>query len=163
MRMRGNVGVREVKTETLAAGALIRNERRTTDSNTCNECGTGTVAPSYTREYTDTLPSANFQFEIRDNFSIRIGYAELMARPTITELAPTGTCTIRRSPGAATDNVHDGCNIGNPGLKPYRAKSYDLEFAYYPSDEIEMRVGAFYKDITLTSWPRAVRGVEPVR
>ena len=43
-------------------------------------------------------------------------------------------------------------------LKPYRAKSYDLEFAYYPTDEIEMRVGGFYKDINnLHPRPRHVR------
>jgi TonB-dependent receptor len=108
---------------------------------------TGTVHSSFARDYSDTLPSANFQFQVKENFSIRLGYAELMSRPAIVDLAPTGTCTIDVRPGFANDADADDCNIGNPGLKPYRAKSYDLEFAYYPTDEVELRLGGFYKDI----------------
>jgi TonB-dependent receptor len=85
-----------------------------------------------------------------------MGYAELMSRPPIAELAPTGNCVTDVRPGASTDNILDTCSIGNPNLKPYRAKSYDLEFAYYPTEEIEMRIGGFYKDITSFILPRAL-------
>ena len=148
VRFRGNVGVREIKTGTTAAGAIIRNERRVgATPGTFTDVNTGTVHSSFERNYSDTLPSANLQIEIKENFSIRMGYAELMARPAIADLAPTGTCTIDVRPGFSTDADADDCNIGNPGLKPYRAKSYDLEFAFYPTDEIETRIGVFYKDI----------------
>jgi len=148
MRMSGNVGVRQVNTETSAAGAIVRNERRPgATPGTFTDVNTGTVHSSFARDYSDTLPSANFQFQIKENFNIRLGYAELMSRPAITDLAPTGTCTIDVRPGFATDADADDCNIGNPGLKPYRAKSYDLEFAYYPTPEVELRLGGFYKDI----------------
>jgi TonB-dependent receptor len=91
---------------------------------------------------------------------VRLGYAELMSRPPIGELAPTGTCVADVRPGASTDNILDTCNVGNPTLKPYRAKSYDLEFAWYPSEEVEMRLGGFYKDITSFILQRTVfRGV----
>jgi TonB-dependent receptor len=148
MRMRGNVGVREIKTETSAAGAIVRNERRLgATPGTFTDVNTGTVHSSFSRAYSDTLPSVNLQLEVKENFSIRMGYAELMSRPAIVDLAPTGTCTIDVRPGFVNDSDADDCNIGNPGLKPYRAKSYDLEFAYYPTDEIELRLGGFYKDI----------------
>jgi TonB-dependent receptor len=149
MKVRGNVGVREIKTETQANGAIIRNERRPgATPGTFTDVNTGTVRSSFTRDYSDTLPSVNLQLEIKEDFSIRMGFAELMSRPPINDLAPTGTCTIDVRPIFSTDADADDCNICNPGLKPYRAKSYDLEFAYYPTDEVEMRVGAFYKDIT---------------
>jgi iron complex outermembrane receptor protein len=149
MKMRGNVGVREIKTETTADGAIVRNERRVGATPGTNVVvNTGTVRSSFARDYSDTLPSANLQLEIKEDFSIRLGYAELMSRPPIADLAPTGNCTIDVRPGFSTDADADDCNIGNPGLKPYRAKSYDLEFAYYPTDEVEMRIGGFYKDIT---------------
>jgi iron complex outermembrane recepter protein len=146
MRLSGNVGVREVKTETTGVGALSRLELRTVGSTTTTTVGSNRTF--YEREYTDTLPSANLQLEIKEDFSVRLGYAELMSRPPIGELAPAGSCTFDVRPGASTDNILDTCNVGNPSLKPYRAKSYDLEFAYYPNDEVEMRIGGFYKDIT---------------
>lgn len=149
IRLRGNVGVREIKTETTAAGAIVRNERREgATPGTSTDVNTGSVHSSFARDYSDTLPSANFQFEIAEDFSIRLGYAELMSRPAINDLAPTGTCTIDVRPGFEDDADADDCNIGNPGLKPYRAKSYDLEFAWYPAGgEVETRIGGFYKDI----------------
>jgi TonB-dependent receptor len=159
LRLRGNAGVRQIRTETDAAGALTQAELRTVGSTTATTVGV--VRNRIVREYTDTLPSANLQIEVKEDFSIRLGYAELMSRPPIGELAPTGTCTVDVRPGGNTDNILDTCNIGNPGLKPYRAKSYDLEFAYYPTEEVEMRLGAFYKDITSYILPRATfRNVE---
>jgi iron complex outermembrane recepter protein len=113
----------------------------------------GVIRSHIEREYTDTLPSVNLQFEMQEKFSVRMGYAELMSRPPITELAPTGTCTYDVRPGSIGVD-EDDCNIGNPGLKPYRAKSYDLEFAYYPNNEVEFRLGGFYKDITSFVLPR---------
>jgi iron complex outermembrane recepter protein len=145
MRLRGNVGVREVRTETVATGSLQRLELRTPGSTATTTVGNR--ISTFSREYTDTLPSANLQLEISEKFSIRTGYAELMSRPAIADLAPSGSCTIDVRSGAGGDLIWDTCNVGNPGLKPYRAKSYDLEFAWYPSDEVEMRVGGFYKDI----------------
>ncbi|HTU67341.1 MAG TPA: TonB-dependent receptor [Steroidobacteraceae bacterium] len=146
MSLRGNVGVREVKTDTTGDGALTQQELRTVGSTTATTVGV--VRTHYDRSYSDTLPSANLQLGIKENFSVRLGYAEVMSRPPITELAPTGTCVVDVRPGASTDNILDTCNVGNPSLKPYRAKSYDLEFAWYPTDEVETRIGGFYKDIT---------------
>jgi TonB-dependent receptor len=154
MRLRGNVGVREIKTETIADGAITQQELRTVGSTTATTVGV--LRSHVVREYSDTLPSINAQLEIKENFSIRAGYAELMSRPPIGELAPTGTCVTDVRPGASTDNILDTCNIGNPNLRPYRAKSYDLEFAYYPTDEVEMRIGGFYKDINTFILQRAL-------
>ncbi|MEO8063849.1 MAG: TonB-dependent receptor [Pseudomonadota bacterium] len=149
MRLSGNAGVRQVSTETESAGVLTVR--------TLTEGATPTSAPvtttvgnrfvSVSREYTDTLPSVNLQLEIKKNFSVRLGYAELMSRPTITDLAPGANCLFDLRPGFSGDADPDDCTAGNPALKPFRAKSYDLEFAYYPTDEVEMRIGGFFKDI----------------
>jgi iron complex outermembrane recepter protein len=144
LRLRGNVGVREVKTETFATGTITRQELRTPGSSTATTVGAR--RQSFAREYSDTLPSANLQLEIKEDFSVRMGYAEVMSRPAIADLAPTGNCIYETRPGQVGLD-EDDCNIGNPGLRPYRAKSYDLEFAWYPTDEVELRLGGFYKDI----------------
>lgn len=152
MRLRGNVGVRYIRTETFATGSLQRLELRTPGSTATTTVGNRIT--TFARDYTDTLPSANVQLEIKENFSIRAGFAKLMSRPAIGDLAPTGSCTIDVRSGAGGDLIWDTCNMGNPGLKPYRAKSYDLEFAWYPSDEVEMRLGGFYKDIDTFILPK---------
>ncbi|HEX6638442.1 MAG TPA: TonB-dependent receptor, partial [Steroidobacteraceae bacterium] len=152
LRLRGNVGVRYVRTETTATGSLQRLELRTVGSTSTTTVGNNVT--TFNRDYTDTLPSANVQLEIKDNFSIRAGFAEVMSRPAIADLAPAGSCTIDVRTGAQDDLLWDTCNMGNPGLKPYRAKSYDLEFAWYPSDEVELRLGGFYKDIETFILPR---------
>jgi iron complex outermembrane receptor protein len=147
----GNVGIREVKTETEAAGVFTYRERRLapTPANPANfvDVTLGNLRTAIAREYSDTLPSANLQLQVKENFNVRLGFAELMARPLITDLAPAANCLIDTRPGFSGDTDADDCTAGNPALKPYRAKSYDLEFAYYPTDEIEMRIGGFYKDI----------------
>ena len=151
MQVSGNVGIREVKTETDATGVFTYRERRLapTPANPANftDVTLGNLQTSISREYSDTLPSANLHLEIKEDFSIRMGFAELMARPLITDLAPAANCLIDTRPGFSGDTDADDCTAGNPALKPYRAKSYDLEFAYYPTEEVEMRLGAFYKDI----------------
>ncbi len=149
--LRGNVGVRYVKTETSAAGVLTRRERRPTGETTFTDVTVGNAYVAIDRDYTDTLPSANlligFGGEGAQPFNVRLGFAELMARPPITDLAPAANCLFDLRPGFDGDTDADDCTAGNPALKPYRAKSYDLEFAWYPTDEIEVRVGGFYKDV----------------
>jgi TonB-dependent receptor len=149
--LRGNVGVRYIQTETSAAGVLTRRERRPTGATTFTDVTVGNLFVAIDRDYTDTLPSANllvsFGTDGAQNFNVRMGFAELLARPPIADLAPAANCLFDLRPGFAGDTDADDCTAGNPALKPYRAKSYDLEFAWYPTDEIEVRVGGFYKDV----------------
>ncbi|HKE94561.1 MAG TPA: TonB-dependent receptor, partial [Povalibacter sp.] len=151
MQLRGNVGVRYVKTETQAGGTQTRRERRAAPTPTNPAAFADvTVGNSYVaidREYSDTLPSLNLQLEINDQFNVRLGYAKLMSRPAISSLAPAVNCLYDTRDGFSSDADADDCTAGNPDLKPYRASSYDLEFAWYPTNEIEMRLGGFYKDI----------------
>ena len=148
VQMRGNVGVRQVKTETRAAGTLTRRERREgVTPGTFTDVTVGNAFVAIDRDYSDTLPSANLHFIIGEKYNVRLGYAELMSRPTITDLAPSANCLFDVRPGFATDGDPDDCTAGNPALKPYRAKSYDLELSWYPNDETEVRLGGFYKDI----------------
>jgi iron complex outermembrane receptor protein len=151
MQLSGNVGVREVKTETSAAGVYTYRVRvlAPTPANPANftDVTVGNLRTQIDREYSDTLPSANLHVRVKEDLSIRLGFAELMSRPLITDLAPAANCLIDTRPGFSGDTDADDCTAGNPALKPYRAKSYDLEFAYYPTDEVEMRLGGFYKDI----------------
>ncbi len=103
MRLSGNVGVREVKTQTEAAGVYTYRVRvlAPTPANPANftDITVGNSRVAIDREYSDTLPSANLQMEIKEDFSIRLGFAELMSRPSIQDIAPAANCLIDTRPG----------------------------------------------------------------
>lgn len=123
LRIDGNVGVRYVKTEQVATGYQA--------------AGGGTEVTT-TNSYTDTLPALNLSASPTKDTRIRFAAAKAMARPQLGNLNPggaiatTGTLTI---------------TSGNPFLKPFRAKTYDLNFEYYQGRTAFVGIGLFRKDI----------------
>jgi iron complex outermembrane receptor protein len=124
---RGNVGVRQVKTEIDALGYSAVG---------------GVATPSAgTNEYDDTLPSINMSFEPRENLIVRLAAAKVMARPPITNLAPVYTLSAVGAPNPSA-------SLGNLDLEPYRAKTYDLSVEWYFAPESLLSFAYFYKDIS---------------
>lgn len=123
--VRGNVGVRRVSTELTSDGSSFVDGQP--------------VPTRVTHKYSDTLPSFNLAAEITPDFVIRLAGAEVMSRPNLGFLNPGATVTV--SGGART------VNTGNPRLDPFRAKTLDLNFEWYFSNEALVSLGIFYKDI----------------
>jgi iron complex outermembrane recepter protein len=117
--LRGNLGLRYVKTSELASAFV------------------GANYVSIGQDYTDTLPSANLTLEVQPNFLVRLAAAKVVARPRLTDLTPGGTLTTQ------TQTLTNG----NPLLQPFRAKNLDLSFEWYPDKETLLSLGLFYKDI----------------
>ena len=130
--LRGNLGLRYVKTDQVASGYTFTNG--------------APLLTSVPNSYSDTLPSLNLSLDLTDEFVVRLGAAKVMARPNgsgqvggLGILAPGATVTI----AGANKTV----NAGNPLLEPYRAKAYDLAFEWYFARESLLSVALFYKDI----------------
>lgn len=124
---RGNLGVRQVKTEVNALGYS----------------NVGGVATPTTgeNEYDDTLPSLNMALEPFENLIVRFGAAKVMARPPVGSLIPVfGLSAV----GAANRTA----SLGNVELEPYRAKTYDVSLEYYFAPEALLSFAYFYKDIS---------------
>lgn len=119
MPVRGDVGVRVVRTETSSTG-IISGVQVTVDN-----------------EYTDTLPSFNVAIEPTSNLVLRFGAAQVISRPSLGALTPGGTVS-----GTAYT-----VNYGNPFLDPFRANNYDFSAEWYFEDESLFAVALFYKDI----------------
>jgi iron complex outermembrane recepter protein len=119
MPLRGDAGVRVVRTETSSTG-IISGVEVTVDN-----------------EYTDTLPSLNLALEPTDNIVLRFGAAQVMSRPSLGSLTPGG------SVGGTTYTV----SYGNPFLDPFRANNYDFSFEWYFEDESVFAAALFYKQI----------------
>ncbi len=123
--LRGNVGLRYVRTKVEATGYTSLTSQITVPNS-----------------YTDWLPSANLSYEIKDNVLVRAAYAKVMARPGFAALTPGGS--VNTAFGAQT------ASIGNPLLQPYRASNYDLSLEWYPEKGAFYGVALFYKQINST-------------
>jgi TonB-dependent receptor len=121
--LRGNVGVRYVRTDVRAAGYQALGG------------GTLTVV---NRSFDDWLPSANVSMDVTRNFVIRLAAARVMARPQLGNLSPGGTINTTGQLSITT---------GNPLLDPFRATTVDASFEWYFAPESLLAVGLFYKDI----------------
>lgn len=123
--LRGNVGVRYVKTDQTASGyTYVSGQPLLVTTN---------------RDYTDTLPAMNLVYEVTDDFLIRVGAAKVMARPDLGSLTPGSTVNV----SGAGRNV----TAGNPNLNPFRAKAYDVSFEWYFDDAALVSLALFRKDI----------------
>ena len=127
MPFRGNVGVRQVKTEVDALGYS-------------NVGGVATPTPGE-NEYDDTLPSLNLSIEPFEDLIVRFGAAKVMARPPVGSLIPVFTLSALSAPNPSA-------SLGNVELEPYRAKTYDLSVEYYFAPEALLSFAYFYKDIS---------------
>jgi iron complex outermembrane receptor protein len=116
--VRGNIGLRYVRTDLRAAGYQALGG------------GTLTVVD---RSYDDWLPSANFSMDVT-----RLAAARVMARPQLGNLSPGGSIN---TVGQLT------ITTGNPLLDPFRATTLDASFEWYFARDSLLAVGLFYKDI----------------
>lgn len=122
-RLRGDVGVRYVETDTRAQGYSFANNQ--------------VVALDVENSYNNLLPAANVVAEVTDTMLVRAAAAKVMVRPGLGAQNPGGTLTT-------TGNLT--ITAGNPFLKPQKANTYDLSFEWYPGSNSLVAVGFFIKD-----------------
>lgn len=135
--VRGNAGVRWVKTEQVATGFQA--------------AGGGTEV-TVRNEYNDLLPSINLATDLSRDLVLRLAAAKVMARPQLGNLNPGGSITT-------TGNLT--ITSGNPLLKPFRAKTYDASLEWYHGRNAFVGVGLFYKDIS--TYIQSLRVTVPYR
>lgn len=123
--LRGNVGVRYVKTKLNADGYMP-----TSDS-----------APvSAENSYDDWLPAMNIAANLSKNLVLRGAVAKVMSRPPLASLSPGGS-NLSIKPDASTYTV------GNPMLKPFRADTFDASIEWYHAKNAFVGLGLFQKNI----------------
>jgi iron complex outermembrane receptor protein len=121
--LKGNAGVRYVKTNQVATGY---------------QANAGGTEVTVTNNYDDWLPAANLSFNVTRDFVVRLAAAKVMARPQLGNLNPGGTISTTGTLSITS---------GNPLLKPFRAKTVDASFEWYFEKNALVGVGLFYKDI----------------
>ena len=124
MRVRGNAGVRYVKTDVTAVGYQAT--------------GGGTEA-RVENSYSDTLPSMNVSADLTQDLVLRVGAAKVMARPQLGNLSPGGTISTTGTLSITS---------GNPLLKPFRATTFDTSLEWYHGRSAFVGLGVFSKNIS---------------
>jgi iron complex outermembrane receptor protein len=131
--VRGDAGVRYVKTDQFSSGYIAVAPRTGTTSPT-NLVG---QYASASRSYDDWLPSANVVVEPLENLLVRLSAAKVLARPELGLLTPT----------SGVNPVTRVGNVNNPFLEPIRANTFDVALEWYFRPGSLLSVAYFHKDI----------------
>lgn len=124
-RIKGNAGVRVVRTDTFTQ-ALVQLP------------GSADITPNdRNTSYTNALPSVNLTGYLSDQTILRLGYGKGITRPDLGLL----------NPAVILNQVSGIGSVGNPNLKPQTADSYDLSLEHYFSPVNYVSAGLFYKKI----------------
>ena len=110
-RLKGNVGVRVIRTESSATARV--NDVRTTPATI--------VDNKRDKTYTNYLPSLNMTYDITPETLLRFGYGRGMTRAGLGDL----------NPNVSVNQTNGTGNIGNTDLAPMIADSFDLSLEHY--------------------------------
>jgi TonB-dependent receptor len=123
LRVRGDVGVRYVRTKLESTGYQV---------------ALTPVQVTVDHDYDNVLPALNLAAEFTEDVIGRFAVARVMSRPEISFLTPGGAVNLSGTPGVTA---------GNPFLEPILATTYDIGIEWYFAQNSLIALGLFYKDI----------------
>ncbi len=142
MPLTGNIGVRNVTTETTSSGYQQGEDVWVEVTPGVWEPQQVVDAVSVDHDYDDVLPSTNWTLGIAEDKLIRLALGKTMARAPVNMMSPSYNLNqdlYGSNPGESTS--------GNPKLDPFRADQADLAFEWYYSEGSQAAVNFFYKDL----------------
>ncbi len=155
----GNLGVQFVHTSQSSEGWVYQGD-------TAHPDPAKLIAVSGGASYSDVLPSLNLRFDLPSETVLRMAAGKQMARPNISDMraglsnasvvcftsgsGKSSTSCGKDASGNAIPTVWTGGDGGNPSLKPWRAKAYDLSLEKYFGKHSYVSVAAYYKQ--MESW-----------
>jgi TonB-dependent receptor len=157
MELDGNLGYRVVRTKVEATGVMGFTSITKTgsyDPVNPNAVG-GTNSATYLKvttldaSTTDYLPIYNVAlWVIPDQAVVRYNHAKAVARPPVTALLPSGTCTYderKLGLGGEGEDPAQTCSgtVGNPALQAQTNINQNLSLEWYPNRDTMFSVGAF--------------------
>lgn len=95
-----------------------------------------TAENSVRKSYTDLLPSLQLNYKFNEKSNLRASFFKSISRPNYYELVPY---TIQGSSGINEQ--------GNPNLKHATSDNFDLRYEFYPKEDEQVFISAFYKKL----------------
>lgn len=133
-RMRGNFGLRYVRTESESGGYVCVNQ------DPAGGCGVTEADWDWvvaTKEYDNWLPSANVAIDLADDLILRLSAAQVIARPNFADMSNYFWLS---------DQILTGGG-GNPDLNPYESLNLHASLEWYFQPEAILGAEFFFKDI----------------
>jgi len=160
MPVRGNVGLRVVKTDTNSTGwgdkvYITTNDDGTfeADTNITGEIEVLTLDSSYTKY----LPSLNLTFEITDEWYVKTAAYRAMSRFQLNAMSSgvgydvcdtTDDSICDENTNTDYSQVVQGGDASGNHMNPYMSSNFDVSIEYYPSSDAAITLGMYYKDFT---------------
>ncbi|MGI1999018.1 TonB-dependent receptor [Shewanella frigidimarina] len=130
----GNVGIQAVHTDQSSDGTVATVEN-----------GEVTLTPRTAGDsYLEWLPSMNLGFEVADGQMLRFAAARTLTRARMDKMNANVNFSYNQNPN---DGVNWSGGAGNPELRPWLARQYDISYENYFSDQGYFSVAVFYKDL----------------
>lgn len=143
--IRGNAGVQVVQQRQQSTGMMI------------NATSGGPIVPTTRtlgQEYTDVLPSINLIWDLGGGHRLRAAASKTMARPRMDEMRANVTPSFNAQACSGQGGCQPGGTVnpwsasgGNPNLKPWRAKAFDVAYEWYVDRTTYFSIAGFYKDL----------------
>ena len=132
--IRGNIGLRYVRTESDSGGYVCVNQTAT---------GCGTTAADWawnvmSKSYDDVLPSINVAINAADDVIVRLAAAKVIARPNYADMSNYFWLS---------DQILNGGG-GNPDLDPYESTNLNAAVEWYFGENAILSGEVFFKDIS---------------
>jgi TonB-dependent receptor len=134
--IRGNIGVRHVEsdraTHAFTASDLLANGEQ------------GSMAEI---DFSDTLPSLNLIWDIREDLMLRFAWYESMVRPNANQYRADSSVDVDWLDPEETIPDDVDIELGNPDLLPFTADAWDVSLEWYNRKGSGISVAYFSKDV----------------
>jgi TonB-dependent receptor len=172
IELSGNIGVRVVKTNVMGTGTQTFTTIKTTPQyDPLNRDAAGGITTAVYRrnvsiqdDSTDVMPIYNLAlWAVPNKLVVRYNHAKTVARPGMSRLLPSNSCTyddriVRDSPddldGSDPDQKCGGV-MGNPGVKPFTNTNKNLSVEWYVNKDTMFSAAAF-RQIGLIGAPNKI-------
>ena len=139
----GNVGLQLVNTNQASDGYRAGASNAPT---LANPTPNGALSRAGT-SYTDVLPSLNLTSDFGNGKYIRLGLSQQIARPTLTDMRNSFAASVdTNAANVGTFGRFTG-SAGNPYLKPFKAKAFDLSAEKYFGKRGYVSGAVFFKKL----------------
>ncbi|MDI7776412.1 TonB-dependent receptor [Asticcacaulis sp. EMRT-3] len=161
MDFNGNIGTRYIHTTTNATGSMTFTHYALSPSyngttNLSQGPGTSvTINTTLTGVTNDWTPSYNLNLWVTPSIVLRYYSGHVIARPSIGQMLPSGTCTIDERYTIAENNPtgqaqDPSCGaVGNPNLKPYKAINHNESVEWYVNKDTMFSLGYYYNNVLI--------------
>jgi TonB-dependent receptor len=95
-------------------------------------------------DFTNVLPSANLNIDLRDDVKLRFAVSKSIARPNIEDMG-AGRTLVTDANGTSVEDAVAGISGGNPRLEPLQSWNGDVSLEWYLNADTSFSAAVFYK------------------